>query len=76
MQINFLTNLRKSYTLGRWLGMVVYIRLKIIWVGPPGRAHPKKRKKAWVQAWKLEPISLTDWNFFELIKLYPVRSMG
>jgi len=50
------------------------IRLKLY-----GWAHPKKRKKrlraytqikekkAWVQAWKLEPISLTDWNFFELI---------
>jgi len=61
MQINFLTYLRKSYTLGRWLGMVVYIRLKIIWVGPPGRAHPKKRKKSLgpsLEAWTHIPNRL------------------
>ena len=71
MQINLLTYLRKSYTLGRWLGMVVTC-LKFY-----GWAHPKKRKKkrlraytqikekkAWAQAWELGPISLTDWNFF------------
>ena len=56
MQINFLTYLGKSYTLGRWLGMVVYVTLEILRVGPP--------QKAWAQARELGPISLTDWNFF------------
>jgi len=36
MQINLLTYLRKSYTLGRWLGMVATC-LKFY-----GWAHPKK----------------------------------
>ena len=79
MQINFLTYLRKSYTLGRWLGMVVHVTLGIIGEGPTlkalARLHTNKRKKAWVQAWKLEPISLTDWNFFELISHYATRGL-
>ena len=54
MQINLLTYLGKSYTLGRWLGMVVYIKLEILRVGPPQkrlRAYTQiKRKKAWAQA--------------------------
>ena len=48
--------------------MVVYIKLEIIRVGPP--------QKAWVQAWELEPISLTDWNFFELISHYATQGPG
>jgi len=49
MQINLLTYLRKSYTLGRWLGMVVYVTLGILRVGPPQkrlRAHIQKKKKS------------------------------
>ena len=38
MQINFLTYLRKSYTLGRWLGMVVCMTLEIIGEGPTLKA--------------------------------------
>jgi len=34
MQINLLTYLGKSYILGRWLGMVVYMTLEIIGEGP------------------------------------------
>ena len=68
MQINLLTNLGKSYTLGRWLGMVVYVTLEIIRVGPPQKAwaltHKLKKKKLGPKQ-KLGPISLTDWNFFE-----------
>ena len=53
--------------------MVVYIRLEIIRVGPPQKKKKKrlraytqiKEKKTWAQAWELEPIFLTDWNFFE-----------
>ena len=35
MQINLLTYPRIYYTLGRWLGMVVYIILEIFRAGPP-----------------------------------------
>ena len=35
MQINFFTYPRIYYTLGRWLGMVVYIMLEIFRAGPP-----------------------------------------
>jgi len=59
MQINFLTYLRKSYTLGRRLGMVVYIRLEILRVGPPQKAraltHKLKKKKLGPKLESLNP---------------------
>ena len=62
MQINFLTYLRKSYTLGRWLGMVVYVTLEILRVGPP--------QKAWAQtkAWTHIPNRL---EFFHIPARHP-----
>jgi hypothetical protein len=54
MQINLLTYPRIYYTIGRWLGMVVYIKLEIFRAGPPQkrlRAYTQiKEKKAWAQA--------------------------
>jgi len=49
MQINLLTYPRIYYTIGRWLGMVVYIKLEIFRAGPPQkrlRAHIQKKKKS------------------------------
>ena len=77
MQINLLTYPRIYYTIGRWLGMVVYVTLAILRAGPPQkrlRAYTQiKEKKAWAQARELGPISLTDWNFFELISHYATQ---
>ena len=66
MQINFLTYPRIYYTLGRWLGMVVYIILEIFRAGPPYKLaglQPNCNFNFFLGFWGPEAPFLTDRNF-------------